>query len=73
LLAPHSDEFRRRLRRRQADGTVVVRSIRPDDASALQAFHRHLSDETVRNRFFGCHPELTGQEAHRFTALVSTS
>jgi GNAT superfamily N-acetyltransferase len=48
---------------------VVVRSIRPDDAAALQAFHRRLSDDTVRNRFFGFHPELNEQEARRFTAL----
>ena len=52
-----------------APPTVVVRSIRPDDASALQAFHRRLSDDTIRNRFFGLHPELSEQEARRFTSL----
>jgi GNAT superfamily N-acetyltransferase len=50
---------------------VVVRSIRPDDASALQAFHRRLSEDTVHNRFFGLHPELSEQEARRFTSLAT--
>jgi GNAT superfamily N-acetyltransferase len=48
---------------------VVVRSIRPEDAPALQAFHRRLSDDTIRNRFFGLHSELSDQEARGFTAI----
>ncbi len=52
---------------------VVVRSIRPEDAVALQAFHRRLSDDTVRNRFFGIHPELSEQEARRFTTLQAAA
>jgi GNAT superfamily N-acetyltransferase len=50
---------------------VVMRSIRADDASALRAFHRRLSADTVRNRFFGLHPELSAQEARRFTSLTA--
>jgi RimJ/RimL family protein N-acetyltransferase len=50
---------------------VVFRSIRSADAADLQAFHRRLSDDTVRNRFFGAHRELSDQEAHRFTSLTA--
>ena len=50
---------------------IVYRSIRPDDAAGLQAFHRRLSDDTVRNRFFGVHRELSDQEAQRFTSLTA--
>jgi GNAT superfamily N-acetyltransferase len=50
-------------------GVVAYRSIRPDDATELQAFHRRLSDDTVRNRFFGVHRELSAKEAQRFTSL----
>jgi RimJ/RimL family protein N-acetyltransferase len=52
---------------------LIFRPIRPDDASALQAFHRRLSDDTVRNRFFGPHRELTDQEARRFSSLTPGS
>ena len=48
---------------------LVVRSIRSDDATALQAFHNRLSADTVRNRFFGVHPHLPDDEARRFTDL----
>jgi RimJ/RimL family protein N-acetyltransferase len=57
--------------RAHAPAIVVYRSIRPEDASDLQAFHRRLSDETVRNRFFGVHRELSDQEARRFTSLTA--
>jgi GNAT superfamily N-acetyltransferase len=49
---------------------VVIRSIRPDDAMGLQAFHGRLSDDTIRNRFFGPHPVLPKSEVHRFTSLT---
>jgi GNAT superfamily N-acetyltransferase len=49
---------------------VVIRSIRPDDARGLQAFHARLSDDTVRNRFFGPHRVLADAEVHRFTSVV---
>jgi RimJ/RimL family protein N-acetyltransferase len=48
---------------------LVIRAIRADDAAALQAFHRRLSADTIRNRFFGAHPRLPDEEARRFTAL----
>ncbi len=48
---------------------IVVRSIRSDDAKALQAFHHRLSADTVRKRFFGVHPHLPDAEARRFTDL----
>jgi GNAT superfamily N-acetyltransferase len=48
---------------------LVVRSIRSDDAAALQAFHNRLSADTVRSRFFGVHPHLPDAEARRFTDL----
>ena len=49
---------------------VVIRGIRAADGAGLQAFHRGLSDETVRNRFFGAHPSLSDKEVVRFTSLV---
>ena len=50
---------------------VAFRSITPRDTAALQAFHRRLSPDTIRNRFFGAHPELSDPEAHRFTHLTA--
>lgn len=49
---------------------MVVRAIRPDDLSRLQAFHHRLSPDTVRSRFFGVHPDLFDAEARRFTSLI---
>jgi RimJ/RimL family protein N-acetyltransferase len=51
----------------------ILRSIRPSDASALRAFHQRLSEDTVRNRYFGPHGELTDQEARRFCSLTPGS
>lgn len=48
-------------------GAVRLRPIRPDDASALVAFHDGLSEETVYRRFFGCKPHLSDREVERFT------
>lgn len=48
---------------------MAIRPIRPDDADGLRAFHHRLSPDTVRRRFFGVHPELSGQEVLRFTRL----
>ena len=50
---------------------LILRGIRPDDAAALQAFHRRLSADSVRSRFFGVHPDLSDAEARRFTQLPS--
>ena len=46
------------------DGTpVVLRPIRPDDAPRLQAFHAHLSPDSVYLRWLSAHPVLTDEEA----------
>jgi GNAT superfamily N-acetyltransferase len=50
---------------------VAIRSIRPDDASGLRAFHARLSDETIRKPFFGPHRLLPEDEVRRFTSPVA--
>jgi hypothetical protein len=55
-----SDEVRLR------DGTsLVVRPIRPDDATALVALHARLSADTIYRRYFGVRPHLS--DVVRFT------
>ena len=50
------------------DGTRLrIRRIRPTDTEALQAMHRGLSARTVYQRFFAVLPELTSEQADRFT------
>ena len=52
------------------DGTTVLyRAIRPEDAPALQAFHRSLSEQSVYLRFFGFMRELSDERARYFTEL----
>ncbi|MGO8947755.1 MAG: N-acetyltransferase family protein [Ktedonobacterales bacterium] len=61
-------------------GSVHVRAIRADDTERLVAFHRKLSPESIIFRFFHFVPELSLQDAQRFThvdyearmALVAT-
>jgi acetyl coenzyme A synthetase (ADP forming)-like protein len=48
-------------------GTVHVRPIRPDDGSALIAFHEGLSEDTVYSRFFSAKPRLSAAEVEHFT------
>jgi GNAT superfamily N-acetyltransferase len=49
------------------DGTVfTVRTIRPDDASALQRFHGRLSERSIYLRFFGSIKELSDEKARYF-------
>jgi hypothetical protein len=49
------------------DGTVfLVRTIRPDDASALQRFHGRLSERSIYLRFFGSMKELSDEKARYF-------
>jgi len=51
-----------------ADGrSVAVRPIQADDGERLNAFHAHLSPESIRRRFFTAHPQLSADELHRFT------
>lgn len=46
------------------NGVVVpVRTIRPDDAIALQKLHRRLSEQSIRLRFFGSMSELSDRKA----------
>lgn len=50
------------------DGTrVQVRAMQPADAARLVRFHRSLSPETIRWRWFSFHPLLTPTELHRLT------
>ena len=50
------------------DGTeITLRPIRRADADELREFHRHLSSESIRRRWFTAHPELSIEEARRFT------
>jgi RimJ/RimL family protein N-acetyltransferase len=44
-----------------------IRRIRPEDTPALQAMHRALSTRTVYERFFAVLPELSAEQADRFT------
>lgn len=45
---------------------VAIRPIRPDDAAALQAFHRNLSEQSIYLRFFAALPELADDRARYF-------
>lgn len=63
------------------DGSVAhVRPIGPDDAQALQTFHKRQSPESTYLRFFAPLRELSARDVHRFThvdhhdrvALVAT-
>jgi acetyl coenzyme A synthetase (ADP forming)-like protein len=61
-------------------GTVHVRPIAATDGDRLREFHAGLSPETIHNRFFSPHPQLSDTEVERFThvdhqdrvALVAT-
>jgi GNAT superfamily N-acetyltransferase len=50
---------------------VHLRSIQPDDAAALVAFHGHLSRQSIYRRFFFMHLELSAAEVERFTCVDS--
>lgn len=60
---------------KQMEGTVElltgervhVRPIRSDDTARLQAFHAHLSSDSVVFRFFRYLPELSDADAEHFT------
>ncbi len=50
------------------DGSVVrVRAIRADDTTRLQAFHAHLSMDSIIWRFFRSVPSLSDEQARQFT------
>ena len=53
-----------------ADGaTIHIRPIRPDDGTALVAFHNGLSFDTIYLRYFGVKRRLTPDEVYRFTHI----
>lgn len=60
--------------------SFLVRAIRADDTERLREFHRQLSPESIIFRFFRYMPELSVEDAQRFThvdyegrmALVAT-
>jgi acetyltransferase len=55
---------------RLRDGRVtVVRSVRPDDAEAVQRFVRALSPAARRRRFFGAIAELSPAQLDRLTVV----
>lgn len=49
--------------------TALLRPIRPDDADALQAFHRRQSSDSRYYRYFSPKPELSAAELTRFTTV----
>jgi GNAT superfamily N-acetyltransferase len=50
------------------DGSVVrVRAIHADDTTRLQAFHAHLSMDSIIWRFFRSVPSLSDEQARQFT------
>ena len=52
------------------DGTAVpVRTIEPEDVSALQRFHSRLSDRSIYLRFFGPMDELSEEKARYFAEV----
>jgi L-amino acid N-acyltransferase YncA len=52
------------------DGVLVtIRTIRPDDAPALQRLHSRLSEQSIRLRFLGSMKTLSDQKAKHFTHL----
>jgi RimJ/RimL family protein N-acetyltransferase len=65
LAVPYPDD---ELRLR--DGSPVkVRAIQPDDEKRLRAFHARLSPDSIIFRFFRVLPELSEEDAYRFTHL----
>lgn len=49
--------------------TARLRPIRPDDATALQAFHQRQSPDSRYYRYFSPKPELSDAELTRFTTV----
>ena len=45
---------------------VPFRVVQPDDVSALQRFHRRLSEQTIYLRFFGSLKEFSDEKAQYF-------
>jgi GNAT superfamily N-acetyltransferase len=49
--------------------TVHVRPIRSDDARELDAFHHHLSSDSIYRRYFSVHPVLSDEEICHLTQV----
>jgi GNAT superfamily N-acetyltransferase len=49
---------------------MIVRPIRPADASLLTALHARLSPDSVYRRYFGTKPVLSAAETRRFTQIA---
>ncbi len=49
--------------------TLVVRPIRPSDASGLVAFHQRLSADSIYRRYFSLHSELSPAEVAHLTTV----
>ena len=49
--------------------TVRLRPVRPDDAVKLDAFHHHLSSDSIYRRYFSFHPELSHEEICHLTLV----
>jgi GNAT superfamily N-acetyltransferase len=49
--------------------TLRLRPIRPDDAMNLDAFHHHLSSDSIYRRYFSVHPELSHEEVCHLTRV----
>lgn len=49
--------------------TALIRPLTPADRSALAAFHRRQSRESIYRRFFSPKPELTEEELTHFTTV----
>jgi L-amino acid N-acyltransferase YncA len=47
-------------------GDVSIRPIQPEDAPALQRLYSHLSERSIRLRFFGSMKDLSDQKAKYF-------
>jgi GNAT superfamily N-acetyltransferase len=47
----------------------TVRPIAPSDADALVRFHEHLSDQTIRLRYFNLHRNLSAEEVGHLTCV----
>lgn len=67
LTAPARTAREGRIVRLRNGATVAVRSMHRTDAERLVRFHRSLSPETIRWRFFTFHPELSPAEVEWFT------
>jgi GNAT superfamily N-acetyltransferase len=49
--------------------SVHIRPIRANDDQNLDAFHHHLSSDSIYRRYFSIHPELSDQEIGHLTQV----